>query len=546
MRSLLKYAKSILQRFYKSQSTELHKEPAMQPPVETDIGTSFEVDSPFRIPHIYGHIFSDDSVISHQTAGMIRYLLTKDYRKTAWLSLSESYRYLHMPDHRYITKSDIQRIFLNFSEEEAAHLIGIASMNANGYLRENALVCLKNFTTPEVIPYLLLRLNDWVPIVRLIALEIFQSKLINFHPIELIKNFNLIKWLTTIQRTNLKDLQNRIFLHISQNQFKEEVLIYLNKATVKENLFYWKTLKEELGKSPDLLDKLLNRGHPEVKQWAIEYLPKDSSHMTYLEKLCKDKASRVRYAALRSIPGELQQKYKMLFHQALVSPTRKSREYSRFVLSKLEPQDFKKFYQEKLGDRHQSTNIGTILGWIEVSQPEDRELILKFLNDSSCKVRESAFQAIVRLELAKTPEYYLSGMIDPNSKVRRICTQNLKKMVGCIQEEMKRLLINKSPAIQRAALEVLSAQPPPQTLESILYALNLHEKSLDNIAWEYLHKWHSEYSIRPYFSIDSELYEKIMHLYQKIDRETEVPLGRQTLWRGRSGLPVLLKLLRPK
>jgi hypothetical protein len=43
-----------------------------------------------------------------------------------------------------------------------------------------------------------------VPIVRLTALEIFQSKLINFHPIELIKNFNLMNWLTTIQRTNLR------------------------------------------------------------------------------------------------------------------------------------------------------------------------------------------------------------------------------------------------------------------------------------------------------------------------------------------------------
>ena len=325
---------------------------------------------------------------------------------------------------------------------------------------------------------------------------------------------------------------------------------YLYKASVKENLFYWKILREEDQKSPDLLTLALSSRHPEVRQWIVPYLPKEGSYTIYIEQLCQDKALRVRYAALRSIPSELREKYRALFHQALTDQARKIREYSRFVLSRMGPQDFRGFYQEKLSDSQQSPPIGALLGpllgWIEVSQPEDREAVLKFLGHPSSKVRVAAFQAIARLESSKTPEYYLLGIKDPNAKVRRVCIDVLKRMAGQVREEMTLLLENSSLSVQKAALEVLSAQSSPRDLESILYALTLPDKPLEAVAWKCLTKWYAEYGARPYFycSLESQSYAKITNLCKTIEREKEIPPEMRNLWG--SGLPSLLTLLKTK
>ena len=52
-----------------------------------------------------------------------------------------------------------------------------ASLDANGFVREDAVKRLAKVATGEELPYLLLRLNDWVPQVRDAAREAVLARI---------------------------------------------------------------------------------------------------------------------------------------------------------------------------------------------------------------------------------------------------------------------------------------------------------------------------------------------------------------------------------
>jgi hypothetical protein len=56
-------------------------------------------------------------------------------------------------------------------------IAGILSMHANGYVRQFAVKALSKFTDGSEIPFLLLRLSDWVPQVSAEAVLSMQQRL---------------------------------------------------------------------------------------------------------------------------------------------------------------------------------------------------------------------------------------------------------------------------------------------------------------------------------------------------------------------------------
>src|SRR5215510_14796418 len=75
--------------------------------------------------------------------------------------------------HRLLPK-DLDR--QAFAEASAA-LLGMASFHHSGYVREEAVKRLNQISTGVEVPYLLIRLNDWVSNVRVAAQDAINSRL---------------------------------------------------------------------------------------------------------------------------------------------------------------------------------------------------------------------------------------------------------------------------------------------------------------------------------------------------------------------------------
>jgi hypothetical protein len=251
-------------------------------------------------------------------------------------------------------------------------------MNFNGYVREAAAKTFAGFKSPEVIPYLLLRVTDYVPNIQSIAQEIVTEKLGVFHPIEWIKHSDLImrisknepididwtegrytveaaerhsqKYATRKQecQRNRNLLSDEIYAYIKKPQYQSAILDYLKSESIKSNLFYLQLKCDEIAHNINLCEHTLSHRLPEVRRWVIQYLSYDKSFAENISRLLMDKASRVRYHALKAIPKEERSDYRAIFEQALFDKSRKIREFARFVITELNGEDIFKGADEKI------------------------------------------------------------------------------------------------------------------------------------------------------------------------------------------------------
>lgn len=522
----------------------LKTEKDQDPPPLPLIATSLKKGSLGDIPQLCIELLDENKVIAQEAASKITQLITHNYAKINWSAFDQSCRYILPPERLKIFASPKWLAHVqDCSSEEKAHIFGIISMNANGYLREEALNILTHLPTPAIIPYIILRLNDWVPPIRTQALIGCQHRLFTFHPTDLIRNFTLMRWLRLANRANLSPFQKGLYDYISAPNFRKEIFPYLRTASVKENLFYWDLLKGHLTTSPDLLTPCLTNKHPEVRCWLLNTLP-HGKHLQFIqEQLLQDSSIRVQYAALRSIPQQYRANYRPSFEKSLIHKSKKIREYSRFVLSSLEYHDFRNIYKNMLNTTPPKDHPRALAGWCEVAIYDDLPPLQELLTHSHNKVRLTAFQAFARLEVTKNPDPYLVGIRDNNAKVRSICVKELQQMAYVVQEQMASLLQTPHPKIQPAALMVLSGLRPPEVLKYIFVALIIWDQSLKYVAWNALHRWYSRYYVRPYFKITPPLHGELTALYQKIDKENSIPLEFQGLWYGLNGF---LKMFQPK
>jgi len=482
-----------------------------------------ELGSPYNVQYIIYHVFSDNHKISQKTASVIRKLLTK--QEVAWHNLYASYStissyyYYYEPDN--IFSKEKLKSFVRFIPEEAAHLYGIASLNHSGYIREEALNYLAELSTPEILPYILLRLNDWVPNIRTKANEILAEILPNISVMGLIKYHTLIDWLGKTKRINLKEVQSKIFKHINSPKNKKKLLIIMREASYEVRLFCWKVLSEEIIKDDILIDKAINDYAPGIRQWAAAHLPDNQNYKNRISVLLNDTAIRVRYTALKSIPKKDFLEYKEFYEAAIFDNVRYIREYARFTLSSHGDNNYADKYRKKLFDQGNKAKTSVIVGFVETATQEDISLIKTFINHPIAEIRAAVLYGLNRLKVKEIDNLYLLGLQDSNTKVRYTCFSILQSGYSYLRPELEKLLRSDNFKLQKAVIKVLVNYGTLDSLKNILFTLTCPSQKLQAIAWQYLASWHSQYSTKLGFNYNEDTYKSTIQLLGKL-RETNI------------------------
>lgn len=517
--------------------------------------------TPYDGRYILKYIFSSSPKIAHKTASTIRNLLTKKPHELMWVNLYQSYSFLNDVD---LTEPHLFERLGHFSPEESAHLYGIASFNSNGYIREKALDHLQNLPPSDVLPYLLLRLNDWVPEVRDKARKVFLKNFSSLSLKNILKYYSLIEWLGITKRVNLSDIQDLSFTRLLHPRHREELLHALEQAPSKERLFGWKLLFKEIEKDSDfsnkaggfwktlfstttqerdLIDKAIRDKDPEVRAWATHHLPHDKNLNQRLKILTSDKASRVRYAALKRVPLEAFKEYEKIFKEALCETSKSFREYARSVFHSVNlKNDVRAFYQQRMS--HDKVTIGTLLGFIDVSLKDDTPLIKILARHAHPKVRAEALEALSRLKAEGREEFYLLGIQDQSAKVRNTCVSILKQGYSHLRTPLVNLIEKSDPKSLKALLKVLAHYGGLEGLYAILFALGKTSEKLEALAWQYLLYWYKQWGIKPAgFDFNDETYRKVLSMLTELEKEKKAPPSYdiQKAWKD---LPKILHLLR--
>jgi hypothetical protein len=300
--------------------------------------------------------------------------------------LYESFRYLK------IQKDDIKK-FSKFSEEVEITLLCIASLNGNGYSREEALIKLFESKSQRSIPFILFRLADWVKPIREKAEELFRALLVKENTIYFIQNHKLISWLLKVERSDLSDLHNEIIGLITSEYLNKDEVKKLNEG---ERFFYYKWLVRKDKLNDQIISEMLNEKYFLIKILVIKNFSMISNRTEVLSKLLSDRSQKVRQGAINLIQENEISEFKNILEKLIFDKSGSVRSKARHLLNITDKRDFPKLYKESIENNRYL--IGSLLGLSETSNIADLELIKKHLNSERTKVKNAALLAIYNLD----------------------------------------------------------------------------------------------------------------------------------------------------
>lgn len=344
------------------------------------------------IYHVLGQLKSNSKLIQQKSMGTIVLL---NQKMTNLIEIQNSFRNCQFK------KEDFDWYESNFEESHYKLLLKIASVNRNGFIREFAIEQLGSFKNKEIIPYLILRIGDWVPIIAFKAKLELQKYLIPSNLKCIISHIELIDGHRKLRRVDLS-LDIKIIMDFILIENKIETYKCLKYFSDKQRL----VLAKEIAINPisiSDLDVLINDKNFLVRLLVLNHFEKLSDFQK--NKLLNDKSARIREKTLLCYRGTSGFETKLKL--CLEDRSGVVRNISRYYL-KDKSIDFKTYYLDNLKKNYSVQ--GSMLGLADLDAVDSVDSIKPFLFDDKINVVKTAFYVIEKLDPYELHDYAINNL----------------------------------------------------------------------------------------------------------------------------------------
>ncbi len=317
----------------------------------------------------------------------------------------------------YIKRSDL-RLYLQFEPEFSLILFCIASVNSNGYIREEALNYLIKTMNTVSFPFIFYRLNDWVPEVRQIAERAIVHQLPDVSDL-LIKNYKLVDWLKKVKRNDLTSLHKKIL----DSLFKDDKIIPLVDSLKKydsgQRLYILRHIiaNKHLTKS-HLLD-IVNDKYYLIRLMIIKNINLEN-HQAVFKKLLADKSTKVRAYTINKIEPTNIEEFFLEIQSLLSDQSQAIRAKSRLLIASHRATDFHEYYTKEIKN---NIKVGNILGLAEVGTKKDIDLLTHILESSTGRKKAACLQSLSKLDYKQAQNLSFIHIYDRSISVKKSCAE---------------------------------------------------------------------------------------------------------------------------
>lgn len=279
-------------------------------------------------------------------------------------------------------------------------LLRLLSFHASGYEREHAVALLAKIEDGSELPYLLLRLNDWVPEVRDAASDAVLARITASYAPHFARNVTLLDRLRDAKRADHLPLLEQI-AELLRVHARPELLAALQRRKTARAAF--RLLNDE-----DAVREGVRSEDFIVRIWSIQRgtLPDD-----VIRELLDDSFAAVRReslrVAIRRFPGT------DLLRRALLDRSASIRDEARFHLRSRSDEDPAAIYRDALAHNP----LVAIAGLGETGNVSDADRLAGYLSHSSSRIRRATIRAIARLQGEAAIPMLLEMILDPSSAV---------------------------------------------------------------------------------------------------------------------------------
>jgi hypothetical protein len=468
---------------------------------------------PAAIPAISYYHYDDDAAVAQETAIVVDALIARvspellpalDHRIRA-----ESY--YGFQSSRWETGA-IDLIERFRAGPTYASVLAVASSHASGYVRQAAVEALdREITSGVEIPFLLLRLDDWVSAVRQAAEQAVACRLTDAHRQAYLKVLPLVAQL----RSRLRAGESAALARI-EDLLRGDVTALVNNALVSESprarrfgfLLAFEVLDRGKAAAQDeVLERIIHSNDPAPRLQLVSWLAVAKTapdlQRRLLPRLLGDRSVAVRRIALAWCATHEPRNHLATLRAALLDPSGLIRSLAQFHLPKLEAIDLRTFYREALREcdrRHLKAALG---GLGETGRLTDADLVVPLLDAPEPGIRRAALAALAKLALEPYFEIFVQALQSSSpgiSRQARIALEGHASLVGA--DRLASIFADTPyPHVRRQTLCLINRLSKWQKLPLLMEIFGGAEIAMREAAEDFLQSWLWNYNrthnIRP-------------------------------------------------
>ena len=383
--------------------------------------------------------------------------------------------------------------------EVSAFPLGLASFHFNGYIREEVLRQLGDVFNGTELPFLLLRLNDWVPQVRSTAESLIRARLKGDYAHFFINNLALIARLRTTRRGREQAVIGAIEALLKTEDGRQAVIAGMDSPDMQvKRECYRLALRSNLDQH-SVVEKALNEAAPEIRRWGAEnlaFIPESTASEALLSRLRADQLSVVRRHALQVSCERIPEAARPWLEHALLDSHPAVRGYAQSQLGKQTGGNIRQFYVDALGRSDSRSVYSALSGLGETGCSADVDLILPYLSHERSKVRRAAIRSLARLQTNGFVDLFVQYLSDATASVSREAMKALGKRAHLLEgERIWHVFTNTaSRHSRRNALFLIARLGKWESITYLIEVLCTEDEELRELAKKYVRRWQSQFN----------------------------------------------------
>ena len=380
-------------------------------------------------------------------------------------------------------------------------LLGLVSFHPSGYIREAAMRRLTQITSGQELPFLLLRLNDWVAPVYQLALAAVQERITPQYADTLVRSsiivFNLegrtrhqhgpvLSAITALLKRPECDAALQWGMVAPEKQIRRLCFRILREADDAR-------LSGSVSRMSADLDPVIRLA---AARCARVKLPDDALR-TLLPLMKQDGSLPVRrealYASLERLPGLAPAE----LGAALLDTNAAMRGIARFYLRQSGDFDIPAFYRQALTASVLPSELSTaISGLGEIGEAGDAGLILSYLSHPLAKVRRAAVRAVSRLDGDNHTKALMAALADERPSVTHEAREALRSRLSLLADGALWHLFTTAalPHVRRDVLALMASLPKWESIPFLVEAAADDDPLTQGYATEQVRRWSSRYN----------------------------------------------------
>ncbi|ANF96387.1 HEAT repeat domain-containing protein [Paenibacillus bovis] len=350
----------------------------------------------------------------------------------------------------------------------------MASFHWNGYVREEALKRIIQFHDGSEIPFLLIRMNDWVSPIRFHTYKALKQRIHTHNAGAFIRNITLVKRLESCGRDRYETLTESVYDLLRQ----PECLPELEKGTLSTDrdtrrFCLQMALESRAAVPAEVLEKALYDRDASIRLWAARQSGKTLSgaglqHILLL--MINDSFPSVRREALELMAHHSPEQAIPFLKEGLLDRNAVIREIARRHLSQTESVSYAELYLDTIWSNNERYLAAALYGLGETGQKEDAEVIAEYVHHPEIHVRKAVVHSLARLNADAYRELLWQSLLDSQPGISREAVQALNRHTYLLNKErlVQGIIESHCVHVQRNMLRLLPAVGGWQQLEGLL------------------------------------------------------------------------------